>query len=542
MNRTMRLFSILFEREESGAHEAQSEPRCFHDLHLDQIVSAITTGREAYRLEPFFRTPLQEVRSITYRHEVFRDLENVTLWAHIASFASSMRAVREALAHSEKAYYPLQKQRWFLDSVSVYCEALAELLWRLSEARPRSGGLLAFGEYLGEYLGSSSFVSMRTEAQRLSAALAAVDYDLFIEGSRIELRPHESAPDYGAEVSRTFAKFAQRAAHAHEFRFHHHPEMNHVEAAILDRVALLFPRPFADLAAFWKYHDAAFDPVIQRFDREVQFYCAYREYMTRMHSAGGGFCYPEMTERSKEVRAEAMFDLALAGVLGMGSPQRPGGKVLITNDFHLEGAERVLVVTGANQGGKTTFARAFGQLHYLAALGCPIPARAARLLLFDELYTHFEREESAESLVGKLEDELLRMREVLQAATPRSILIMNETFGSTTLEDARFLGKAVLREIIAKDMLCVCVTFVDELASFDAATVSMVAGVDPNDPAVRTFRIMRELANGVAYALAIARKYGLTGEQVRARIARAAVRAAEAPIPQGAGAGRDSCP
>ena len=525
-------------------HEHQPEPECFHDLHLDQIVASITAGREAYSLDPFFRTPLQHLGSITYRHEVFRDLEDATLSSHIASFASRMRTVRERLAQSDKAHYALQKHRWFVDAAGLYCEAAAELLWKLSEARPRSRGLLEFAEHLGAYLGSRGFLSMRDEAGRLAAELNAIEYDLLLEGTRIEVRPHEAAPDYGAEVSKTFAKFAQGAAREHQFRFHHYPEMNHVEAAILDRVALLFPRPFSDLGSFWaRYHQGALvDALIQRFDREVQFYCAYREHVARMRSAGCEFCYPEVTDRSKEVRAEAMVDLALAGTLVTASRQGAGRSPLITNDLYLEGSERILVVTGANQGGKTTFARAFGQLHYLAALGCPVPARAARLSLFDELLTHFEREESAESLVGKLEDELLRMRRILQMATPRSILIMNETFGSTPLEDARLLGKAVLREIIAKGMLCVCVTFIEELASLDAATVSMVAGVDPNDPAVRTFRIVREPANGLAYALAIARKYGLTDEEVRARIAGRSGRAGAVPVPRGSGAGRDSRP
>jgi DNA mismatch repair protein MutS len=507
-----RFHSILFDDDHASTQEAVEVPEFFRDLNLDQIVEAITAGREEYNLKPFFYIRLANPAAVTYRHEVMRDLENEPLLQGIKSFSSQMRSVRMHLTAAEKGYYKYQNEAWFLDAAETYCEAVEKLLHELHQYDPRSRGLLAFRAYLAEYAGATRFQALLQEAKKLKSQLSGIRYCLLIKGSSITVRNYDSEIDYSAVIEETFSRFKQGAVRDYRAKFPAVSGMNHVEAMVLERVARLNPEVFLALDEYCARNKSFVDGTIGDFDREVQFYVAYLEYAEAFKRAGLKFCYPQVSATCKNVSSRNGFDLALAGKLIREN------SAVVCNDFSLTGGERILVVTGPNQGGKTTFARMFGQMHYLASLGCPVPGTEARLFLFDQLFTHFEREEDITTLRGKLEHDLVRIHRILQQATPNSLIIINEIFSSTTLKDAVHLGRRVMERISQLDLPCVCVTFLDELSALNEKTISLVAGVAPDNPTVRTYRIERRRADGLSYALAIAEKYRLTYDCLKERI------------------------
>ena len=473
----------------------------------------MVAGREGYDLKPFFYTPasLAEVR---HRQAVMGDLETPSVLEHVTHFAATMQRMGEHVRRSAKLHYRYQQESVFLQAAELYVKAVTDLARVLAIDPLRSEGMAGFRDYLTGHVASGPFRALARETDQVRAGLTGVRYCLRMNGDRITVARYDGEADYSAEVAQAFDRFAPVAA-APEVKVRppaSSSDMNHVETGVVTLVAQWFPEEFAALHGFCERHVDLLDPTIGRFDREVQFYLAYLGFIAPLQAIGLPFCYPSVDGPRQESLVQQSFDLALAASLV------EEDVVPVCNDFTFTPAGRVLLVTGANQGGKTTFARMVGQVHHLARLGCPVPGRRGQVFLCDQIFTHFEREEDLHRLSGKLEDDLTRIKTILDEATGDSLVVMNEIFTSTTVQDAIYLGSQVLARLIERGALGVCVTFVDELSHLDEAIVSLVAGVDPDDPATRTFTVAPKAADGLAYAEAIAAKYGLTYPRLRERI------------------------
>jgi DNA mismatch repair protein MutS len=215
--------------------------------------------------------------------------------------------------------------------VETYGDAVGRLAQDLRGAEISSRGLRNFREYLTNYAASGRFSALRAETKKLKDDLAGIRYNLLLKGDQIRVSGYEGESDYSAEVEATFEKFKQGAVKDDRVGFPRWEEMNHVEAAVLDMVAKLHPDTFQALDDYRVRHDKT----IADFDREVQFYVAYLEYMARFTHRGLTFCFPTVSDRSRDIQARDTFDLALAGMLAEEK------KSVVCNDFFLKDPERI---------------------------------------------------------------------------------------------------------------------------------------------------------------------------------------------------------
>jgi len=488
------------------------------DLALDGVVERVA-GAVAPELRDVLATPLTDERAVRYRQAVVVDLREPQVRAAVGAFDEQMRLVAARRGSAVAARSAHQRVLWLCHAAAGYVAAVDRLATDLAQAvaerRASSPAMTAFAEHVARYQRGTAFGGLRDHTARVEAGLAEARYAVWLRGPKITVAPPGDEPDLQQLVLETFERFRQQSRAAHGRSVSAGPDLDHVQAQILDRVALLLPDLFADAAAL---ADAAAaqvpDPTITAVSDELAVYVAYLDLVAPAERAGLPTCLPEVSSGSKEMSVRDAWDLPLG--LDLVADRLP----VVTNDLELRGPERVLVVSGPNQGGKTTTARTFGQLHHLAAVGLPVAGRDARLMLADQVLTVFEREETSAELDGRLGGELVRVHRVLDGLTPRTVVVLNEVFASTAVEDARFLGREVLERLIAADVPTVLVTFVDELSRLGPATVSMVSLVDPDDPTVRTLKVVRRAADGRAYADALATRYGLSHDRIVARVVR----------------------
>ncbi|MDF0531910.1 hypothetical protein P0W64_09210 [Tsukamurella sp. 8F] len=484
-------------------------PPFFADLGLDRLFAAVCESDP--ETASCFWAPARTAVAVAYRQGVYRDLdEDPDLVARLRTFCATMADMRASDRHA--ATLPLRPEResWALHAVRRYLEAITDLRSAIAEHRPSAKGLRALGDHLDALTASAAFGALAHDATDIATQLDEIEYCLHVKGSDVRVSRYRDEPDFGAEVAAVFDRFRVEAPARPTPEPPPRPGLDGVEAAVLDRVTALFPDTFRALARFRERHDRYADPVIVRVDVEIRCYLASLDFVGRMRTTGLPWSMPSVDDGAC-TRASGLYDAAMA--MGLTA----SGGTVVGNDVGLGEDERVLVVTGPNHAGKTCLARAFGQLHYLASLGLPVPATAAEVGVADAFFTRFERRESADDHRSRLEEDISEMRGILSAATGSSVVVMNETFTSTSLSDGIRLGTAVVQRLVEIGARCVYVTFVDEIAGTGAGVVSLAAepGADPTD---RTYRLRRRAPSGLAHADSLARRHRLDYAALRERV------------------------
>ena len=500
-----------------------------HDLGLNDLVQALSTDR---RYVPFVRQTLAALNTdpdvIAWRQSVLIDLmNNPQLVERLQALLPSLADLRQGHAQlgSHKRSLLLETADR-LAELDVYISAVQALAEALENASLDSDALRNLRSNLQALLNDPGFGSLREEMPALRAPLqhvASLTVGINLDS---QLRPlstvllainEHKMTEPSSLLSRLIGLSADPNDESGIAPLHNVPDdpaMRPLSVLFQDLDQLLTRAAQPVARALGRYVKINSGPLVG-LENEFAFYVAAVALIKRLQQQGITFCQPEIApaeERITQIDGLVNINLALRRV------DNP-----VPSDAKFDADGRIAILTGPNSGGKTTYLQGVGLAHILFQAGLLIPARQARISPVDMILTHFPALETRQE--GRLAEEALRLREVFQRATPQSLVLLNESLSSTAFSEALYLAQDILAALRSIGLRAIYATHLVELAehiseieasiSGDSALFSLVAGIRvTDDHAVPTFEIARGQPLGRSYAHEIARRYGISLEQI----------------------------
>ena len=188
---------------------------------------------------------------------------------------------------------------------------------------------------------------------------------------------------------------------------------------------------------------------------ELGFYLGCMNLRERLDRRGEPACFPVPLPAGRAaLSARGLYDVCLALHVG---------ERIVGNDVDAEGLS-LLVLTGANRGGKSTFLRALGLAQLMMQSGMFVGAEAFQADVCAGVFTHYRREEDAAMEGGKLDEELARMSEIADHITRDCLLLLNESFASTNEREGSEIARQVVRAMLDRRIKVCLVTHMYDLA------------------------------------------------------------------------------
>lgn len=225
--------------------------------------------------------------------------------------------------------------------------------------------------------------------------------------------------------------------------------------------------------------------------QDVYFYIAALKIKKHMEDNNLPYCFPELLENACGITAEDVYNYPLAVF---------SGKEPVKNNIDCDDGG-FLIVTGLNQGGKTTFLRSIGIAQLFAQAGLMVPAVKYNCPVFGGIISHFPKEEDDTLNFGKLAEELSRLRNELPIVTGGGLVLLNESFATTTEKEGTIIAVDVLRALSKTQSSVIFVTHLYELAvNIDKLNdslfnnqkaVNYVTKIDSDFKAIRSYKIVK---------------------------------------------------
>lgn len=537
-----------------------------HDIGLDNICGKITDdAREQQLIMNILSDMTSDPATARYRQEVFSDLlRQPKLRKRLTELFEKVEFIRDyGLSRKESdETLGLWHLMHRLEELNDYIKCVEEMRECLTEADISSEGLFAFKEHIDELYSDACFAEMKKDIDAIKAETS--DIQSVTVGINVNERFEAvsmgliSVNDKPFKKSNLFSNFADALSSKNKIHkgtdwngdMHYQPVEErrdpgffaflektaavmadskspmdfktkstlvavpgndgvnnttfHLESAINKLLDILVRRLRDTLTKYASVAVADISGLIPEFI----YYIRMAEFIEACMEKGFPFCEAQVSDNgSCSMQADGFYNLKLAVNIA-------DRNELVCNDLIFDKKHTIYILTGANRGGKTTATQAVGLLFVLAQGGIYVPAARFCFTPADCIYTHFPADEDKTMDLGRLGEECIRFKEIYNSCTSDSLILMNETFSTTSFEEGYYIAMDSVHALVKKQVRTIYNTHMHKLAADSEKLGTDEAGVSSivvkNENGKRSFKIEVAPPEGMSFARDIAEKYGVT--------------------------------
>lgn len=480
------------------------------DLELETLFGAMAQGDKAVAavVRQAVLTSLADVETILYRQDILKDCLR---WEAVVRDMYAL--LIETIEVERKNYigfgfhYPAGMLHRSVDVLQMFFGVLQKLRGFAEQNVDRfeSEGLRALFAMLIAELSDDYLATIRQHLQRLKfrgGILVSARLGKGNEGEGYVLRK-ENAPD-----NSWIERLLSPRPPAYSFRL---PERDEGGARALSELRDRGITLVAGATFQAAHHITSF---IKMLRTELAFYIGCLNLRRLLTALDEPVCFPvPHTASERDHRATGLYDVCL----GLSMARKITG-----NTVDAKGKD-VMIITGANQGGKSTFLRSIGLSQVMMQCGMFVPAESFAANVCERIFTHYRREEDATMSSGKFDEELSRMNDIAAEVRPNSIVLFNESFASTNEREGSEIARQVVTALMERHIKVFFVTHQYEFAhGLHARNLpnTLFLRAERQEGGTRTFRICEGVPLVTSYGQDLYAEIFVGQETARVAVAR----------------------
>lgn len=553
----MQEFSLLYPGSKTPIYHILPDDTA-HDLAVDYFCNLLSPMEPESKMIRSIMTHISEdPRVIQYRCDVFED---------VLRFPQFREEMCKLLDHVDflKTYGSFGKESdasgiWNLvhrlDEMKDYIECIQSIYACLNNIDIQSEGFLTLKEYVQKLYEDAGFEelkkdidALKTETSKVKSVTLGVNLNDRYEPAEIGIVSINNKSFTKSNIIANFCDFLNRKDEIQsgnewkkQYAFHtsvHDYESNDRVAQIpagmadlsndnqskdvthmLDHaITSMLTRITKKLKQVLSRHVAVSTSTIASLLPELIYYIRWAEYVEKLQSRGYTLCKPHLlTENTREMHVIGLYNMKLAQSF---IEKEEESSAIVGNNLDFDAEHRIYILTGANRGGKTTITQAVGMAFLLAQGGIFVPAESFTFSPVDNIFTHYPADETQTMDLGRLGEESKRFREIFAETTPQSLLLLNESFSTTSFEEGFYIARDIIRILLKLGVRTIFNTHMHKLAmevnklneeSTDSKAASLITETEAGK---RSYRVRIAPPEGYSHARDIAEKYGVTYEML----------------------------